>query len=324
MKQLYTISNGKISADITDFGARVVRLFVPDKQGRPIDVVAGFDDLDAYENDFGTYFGAVVGRVANRIGGSAFTLNGKRYTLFANDNANHLHGGKCGFDSRMWKVISLDDTSLTLSYHSADGEEGYPANLNVEVTYSIDGGDFGIAYRATSDGDTPCSLTNHTYFNLDGDFKSIRRHTLYINSDRLTIVNGELIPTGETLRLEGTPYDFSSPKEIGRDIDEDSPLLKLARGYDFNYVLCGEHAATAIAERSGIRMQVYTDRPCMQLYTGNFLGGIKGKRNYGYQSAFCLETQGYPNAVNVKKFPSCILKAGEEYRTSTIYRFDTL
>ncbi|MCM1306457.1 MAG: galactose mutarotase [Bacteroides sp.] len=326
--ETYLLENeGGMRAQIITFGARIQKLFVPDREGRFIDVVAGFDNPEEYRDDRGTYFGAIIGRVANRIGGAEFSLGGKTYTLFKNDGNNHLHGGKEGFDKKLWNAEILSDGSLKLSYFSKDGEEGYPANLKISVIYTLsDDNALGIEYEAESDGDTVCSFTNHAYFNLDGKFESALNHEIFISADAITSVDKELIPDGEIVKVQNTPFDFNTPKTLGRDIKVDDELLINARGgYDINYILNndGERAvATAYSKDSGIKMSVYTDRPCMQFYSGNFLDGFKGKTDYPYQSAFCMETQGYPNACNVPSFDGITLKAGKKYRSFTKYRFE--
>lgn len=331
--ETYLLENRNgMKAQIITYGARVQKLFVQGNDGNLIDVVAGFEDPEQYRNDHGTYFGAVVGRVANRIGGAEFTLDGNKYTLYKNDGNNHLHGGKEGFDKKIWKVESLDESQIKLTYFSEDGEEGYPGNMNVSVTYTLgDDNSLLIEYEAESDRNTLCSLTNHSYFNLNGKFDSALGHYIYINSDAVTAVDGELIPHGEILRVGGTPFDFSLAKKLGQDICADNTLLKNAKGYDINYILNNDNiggdescAAYAYCEDSGIKMSVYTDRPCMQLYSGNFLSGFEGKSAYPYQSAFCMETQGYPNACNVDSFDSIELKANELYRTYTKYAFECI
>ena len=327
--ETYLLENSRgMSAQIITYGARVQKLFVPDKDGKFIDVVAGFEDPEQYRNDHGTYFGAIVGRVANRIGGAKFTLDGKEYALYKNDGNNHLHGGKEGFDKKIWQVESLGESQIELSYLSKDGEEDYPGNLNVSVTYTLsDDNSLLIEYEAESDKDTLCSLTNHSYFNLSGEFTSALGHDIYINSDAVTAVDCELIPHGEILRAKDTPFDFSHAKKLGQDICTDNELLENAKGYDINYILGNDNngaAAYAYCEDSGIKMSVYTDRPCMQLYSGNFLNGFEGKAVYPYQSAFCMETQGYPNACNVRGFDSIELKANEQYRTCTKYAFERI
>ncbi len=322
----YKIENesGAYAVVIT-YGARIANLCVNDKNGNLVDVVAGFDTPDGFLGD-NPYFNAVIGRVCNRIGGAKFNLDGKEYDLYKNDGNNHLHGGKVGFDSRMWNAEIIDGVGVKMSRVSLDGEEGYPANLSVSVTYSLfDDNALCLKYEASADGDTLCSLTNHAYFNLDGDFKTVLGHEVTIDSDYLTTVDDELIPHGEKRTIVGTAFDFKTPKTIGKDIKADEHMLKIARGYDFNYVLNGDglrKVATAKGEKSGIKMSVYTDRPCMQFYTGNFLSGLQGKRVYGYQSAFCMETQGYPNAQNVPFFESVKLEKGKTYSAVTEYKFD--
>lgn len=326
--ETYLLENDNgMKARIITYGARLQKLFVPDKTGSAIDVLAGFNDPEEFRNDRGTYFGAIIGRVANRIGGAEFTLEGKIYTLFKNDGNNHLHGGKEGFDKKLWTAEILDGAGLKLSYLSKDGEEGYPANLKISIIYTLSNdNELSIEYEAESDGDTVCSFTNHAYFNLDGKFESALGHEIYINADAITSVDGELIPDGTIVKVKGTPFDFNEPKLLGRDINADDSLIINARGgYDINYILNndGEHAvAAAYSKDSGIMMSVYTDRPCMQLYSGNFLDGFKGKTAYPYQSAFCMETQGYPNACNVPSFDSIMLKAGEKFKSYTKYAFE--
>lgn len=323
--ELYRLENANgMICDVITYGARIAKLVVPNKRGELIDVVAGFPNPDGFLGD-NPYFNAVIGRVGNRIGGASFALDGNRYDLFKNDGNNHLHGGKCGFDSRIWTASVLCDQSLKLERVSPDGEEGYPGNMQVSVTYSLTDDDaLDIRYEATCDKDTLCSLTNHAYFNLDGDFESVLDHEVFIDADYLTAVDDELIPHGALKAVAGTAFDFSAPKKIGRDINADERMLKIARGYDFNYVLNGNgyrKVASAYSQKSGVKMDVYTDRPCLQFYTGNFLDGLKGKKTYGYQSAFCMETQGYPNACNVPSFESMTLKKGEKYESRTTYAF---
>ena len=323
--ELYRLENANgMICDVITYGARIAKLVVPNKRGELIDVVAGFPNPDGFLGD-NPYFNAVIGRVGNRIGGASFALDGNRYDLFKNDGNNHLHGGKCGFDSRIWTASVLCDQSLKLERVSPDGEEGYPGNMQVSVTYSLTDDDaLDIRYEATCDKDTLCSLTNHAYFNLDGDFESVLDHEVFIDADYLTAVDDELIPHGALKDVACTAFDFSAPKKIGRDINADERMLKIARGYDFNYVLNGNgyrKVASAYSQKSGVKMDVYTDRPCLQFYTGNFLDGLKGKKTYGYQSAFCMETQGYPNACNVPSFESMTLKKGEKYESRTTYAF---
>lgn len=323
--ECYQLSNDNgMRVQIISFGARIAKILLPTAQG-DIDIVAGFDSPDEFMGN-NPYFNAVIGRVANRIEDAQFILNGKRYELFKNDGKNHLHGGEKGFDSRNWDCEALQGACLKLTRLSADGEEGYPGNLNVSVTYDLkNDNSLHIIYDAVCDSDTVCSLTNHAYFNLDGDFESVLDHMVYINSDKITTVDEQLIPHGEFLNVKGTPYDFSVEKSIGKDIKADDFMLNIARGYDFNYVLNNgkDHcAASAYSNRTGVKMSVFTDRPCLQFYTGNFLDGLKGKRTYGFQSAFCMETQGFPNACRVNDFESSVLKKGVPYHTETVYKFE--
>ncbi len=316
-----TNDNGMV-AEIISLGARISRLVVPSKIG-DIDVVCGYDDVDGFFHDEGTYFNAIIGRVANRVGNAKFELNGKEYHLFKNTGEHSLHGGKEGFDLKIWKWEIVGDYALKMSYTSKDGEEGYPGRVDISVIYELSNDNaLHITYDATTDKDTPLSMTNHAYFNFDGDFKTCHNHVMQISADKITLSNNDLITTGEFLDVKGTPWDFNSPKTIGKDLHDDA--LKIARGYDHNFVLNNDKinpVASVHSTVSGIKMDVYTDQPCMQLYTGNFLDGLKGKKVYEYQSAFCMETQAYPNAVNVKHFDSVILKKGEKYHSHTAYKF---
>lgn len=308
---------------VITYGARIANIFIPSKIGE-IDVVAGFDSPDGFMGD-NPYFNAVIGRVANRIGEARFTLDGNDYHLFKNDGNNHLHGGEVGFDSKMWQG-EICGNSVKMTRVSLDGEEGYPGNLEVSVAYSLSNDNaLRIEYSATSDKNTLCALTNHAYFNLDGDFLSVLDHEVMINADKVTDIDSELIPNGELIDVTNTPYDFRTPKRIGQDIGKKDRLLEIARGYDSNYVLNNDKTsavATAYSKKSGVKMSVFTDRPCMQLYTGNFLDGIEGKRRYGFQSAFCMETQGYPNACNIPSFESMTLKTGDKYTSYAEYKFE--
>ncbi len=325
--ETYELENRSgMRAQIITFGARLKSLFVRNGSGGLTDVLAGFDDPEEYRNDRGTYFGAIIGRVGNRIAKGEFCLDGKKYSLYKNDGNNHLHGGKEGFDKKLWSAHEAGENALKLDYFSKDGEEGYPGNLKVSVVYSLsEDNKLTISYSAISDKNTLCSFTNHAYFNLEGDFKTALNHEIYISADYLTDVDEELIPNGKLFAVKGTPLDFNAPKLLSKDIKADDRLLKIGRGgYDFNYVLNNDQenpVAYAYSEKSGIKMKVYSDRPCKQFYTGNFLDGFKGKTEYPYQSAFCMETQGYPNACNVPSFPSMEIKAGEEYKTETTYAF---
>jgi len=324
--ETYAIENDNgMRVELITFGARIFKLYVKDKNGNLVDVVAGFNTPDGFRDE-NPYFNAVIGRVGNRIGGAKFSLNSREYHLFKNDGNNHLHGGKVGFDSRMWTAQIVGDDSVKMSRLSPDGEEGYPGNLQVSVTYTLTNDNaLELKYEAESDQNTLCSLTNHAYFNLDGTFETVLNHEVFIDADKVTVVDDELIPHGELKDVKNTAFDFTKPKKIGKDIKANEHMLEVAKGYDFNYVLNGNgvrKVASAHSQNSGIEMSVYTDRKCMQFYTGNFLDGIKGKKTYGYQSAFCMETQGYPNACNVPEFDSMTLEKGAKYTAYTKYAFD--
>lgn len=324
--EVFAIENDNgMRVELITYGARISKLLVPDKNGVLTDVFAGFENEDDFMGD-NPYFNAVIGRVANRIGGASFELDGKRYDLFKNDGDNALHGGECGFDSRMWQAQIIGDDSVKMSRVSQDGEEGYPGNLSVSVTYTLTQDNaLELKYEAICDQNTLCALTNHAYFNLDGKFETVLDHEVYIDSNYVTTVDDNLIPHGEMKEIKGGAFDFSEPKKIGKDIKAKEHMLEIAKGYDFNYVLNGKgerKVASAYCQNSGIEMSVYTDRACMQFYTGNFLDGLKGKKTYNYQSAFCMETQGYPNACNVPSFESATLEKGKTYTAYTKYKFD--
>jgi aldose 1-epimerase len=325
---LYTLKNETgVTVKITNYGGIVTELWVPDKSGVPGDVVLGFDNLAGYLGDH-PYFGALVGRYANRIAGGMFKLDGKEYTLAKNNGINHLHGGIKGFDKVVWsgaKLSGRDSVAVKLQYESADGEEGYPGKLNVTVIYSLNNkNELGIFYEATTSKPTVLNLTHHSYFNLAGAGNGdILSHDLMINASQYNVVNAELIPTGELRSVEGTPMDFRTPCPIGERI------ATVEGGYDHNYILNRGDAALSLAARasesgSGRVMEVWTTQPGVQLYTGNFLDGtLKGKGGKVYQkhNGFCLETQHFPDSPNQPNFPSTILRPGETYNHTTIYKF---
>ena len=331
---LHTISNGKgMEAQITNFGAIVVTLTVPDKNGKLDDVVLGYDNISGYF-DNAPYFGAVIGRHANRIEGASFELNGVLYNLEKNEKENHLHGGSKGFHKVVWKVddgFKEGSNSITLSYRSVDGEQNYPGNLDVKVTYSItDDNSLEIEYFAISDKDTVVNLTNHTYFNLSGKEKNdILDHELKIYADNFTPIDQYCIPTGEIRDVHGTPLDFTEMKPIRSDIFSDDIQIVYGNGFDHNWVLnskgdSSQKAAEVYDSLSGRKMEVYTTKPGMQFYSGNAIKSSHiGKYGVQYKqrSGFCLETQFFPNAMKHKHFPSPILIAGKEYRHKTIYKF---
>ena len=332
---IYVLTSGDgIEAAITTYGGAVVSLKVPDRGGKLGDVVLGYDSLEGYVNDK-AYFGAIVGRYGNRIAHAQFSLDGKTYTLAKNNHDNSLHGGIKGFNKAVWaaKEISMHEgQSLELSYLSKDGEEGFPGNLKVSVTYTLmDRNSLRIEYSATTDKKTVVNLTNHSYFNLAGPGSGdILGHILQIEADKFTPVDSGMIPTGELRDVSGTPFDFRRPTAIGARIDQDNEQLKLGNGYDHNYALRswdnpgGETPAARVVEpTTGRVLEVWTTNPGVQLYTANFLDGTKGKGGIAYlrRSAFCLETQYYPDSPNQPKFPSVVLKPGDRYHSMTLYKF---
>ena len=333
--QLYTLANAKgMKAQIMNYGAIVVSLTAPDKAGKMDDIVLGYDTLDSYIKN-NPYFGAIVGRYGNRIGKGKFTLDGKQYSVTINDGENHLHGGNMGFGKVVWKdekVERSDGVGVKLTYLSKDGEEGYPGNLTATATYVLtNNNELRIEYTATTDKPTPINLTHHGYFNLTGGQRDILGHELKINADKYTPVDSGLIPTGELANLEGTPLDFRKSTAIGARIDADNPQLKFGKGYDHNWVLNKKDAEMTIAAEvyeptTGRLMTVLTTEPGVQFYSGNVLDGtITGKAGKVYKQRFalCLETQHYPDSPNKPNFPSTILRPGQVYRTTTMYRFST-
>ena len=326
----YTLAAGALSCDIIPFGGSLRALRVPDRTGTPVDVLLGFDTLEAYRSH-GKSFGALVGRYANRIGGARFTLNGTACPLVANDHGvNHLHGGGLGFNRRVWTVDSAADDALTLSLFSPDGEEGYPGDLLVRVTYTLTAEGLTIAYWARSDRDTVCNLTNHAYFNLSGhDSGPVLDQTIQLLADRYTPTDALSIPTGELAAVDGTPMDLRSPTPIGAHIDEDFLQLRQAGGYDHNWIPNGEPGtlrpiARAFSPATGVAMEVLSTLPGVQFYSGNYLDGCpagKGGAAYGLRHGFCLETQFFPDSPNHDNFPSCVLRAGEIHTSTTTFRF---
>ncbi|HUO06702.1 MAG TPA: aldose epimerase family protein [Phycisphaerae bacterium] len=327
----YTLTNGNLSATILTFGGTITELIVPDKTGTPGDVVLGFDSVSDYEKP-GPYFGSLIGRVGNRIAKGRFTLDGKTYSLATNNGPNHLHGGLVGHDKRIWTAHPSETPvgpALKLSLHDAAGTEGYPGNVQVEVTYTLTRDTLRIHYSAVTDAPTPINLTNHTYFNLKDAGKSdILGHTLQVNADAFTPVDNTLIPTGEIAAIKGTAIDFTSPKPIGKDLLAMHAAPGDPPGYDHNIILRGPkgqlaHCATATEPATGRKLEVWTTEPGVQFYTGNFLNGILGKHGTIYQRhhGFCLETQHFPDSVNHPHFPSTILKPGQKYLSTTEFRF---
>ena len=334
---LYTLTNKNgVEAAITTFGGSVVSLKVPDRSGKLGDVVLGFDSVDGYANNT-SYIGALIGRYGNRIGHAQFKLEGKTYTLAKNNGENTLHGGIKGFNKAVWtakEVSAKDGQALELTYLSKDGEEGFPGNLYVRVIYTLtDSNALKMDYSATTDKDTVLNLTNHSYFNLAGPgSEEVLSHVLMIEADKFTPVDSGLIPTGELRDVAGTPFDFRKPTAMGARINADDEQIKLGGGYDHNFVLrrkLGDPislAARVVEPTTGRVVEVWTTEPGVQFYTGNFLdGSLKGKGGISYtkRSAFCLETQHFPDSPNKPKFPSTELKPGERYDTTTIYKFST-
>jgi aldose 1-epimerase len=329
---LYVLSNGKgVEASIATYGGVVVSLKTPDRAGKPADVALGFDSLDGYLKGR-AFFGSIVGRYGNRIAKGRFTLNGVEYTLAKNNGENHLHGGLKGFDQAVWKAREVAD-GVEMSYLSKDGEEGYPGNLSVKVTYTLnEKNEFAIDYSATTDKDTVVNLTNHSYFNLAGPGAGdILQHEMTLFADRFTPVDDGLIPTGELRSVKGTPFDFTKPVAIGARINQDDEQLKFGLGYDHNFVLNGgggklAKAAEVYEATSGRVLEVSTTEPGVQFYTGNFLDGTltgKGGKVYQKRYGFCLETQHFPDSPNRPSFPTVVLKPGGKYQSKTVWRFSS-
>lgn len=324
---LYTIRNNNcMQIAVTDYGAALVKVLVPDREGKLQDVVCGYDDVTGYENS-GTYFGATIGRVANRIGGASFTLNGKEYPLTANDGENSLHGGRDYTNKRMWKVEEASESQITFLLYSPDGDQGYPGDVDVKVTYKLtDDNEIVIHYSAVSSQDTLLNFTNHSYFNLSGhQTENVLDQEVRICADAFTRADAQSIPTGEIVSVEGTPMDFRKMKKVGKDIDEEYEALIFGHGYDHNWVLNGSgmrEVAAMHSDETGITMEVFTDLPGMQFYTANFVEDEHGKDGvvYGKRCGACFETQYFPDAVHKEHFEGPVVRAGEVYDTTTIYK----
>jgi aldose 1-epimerase len=331
---LYTLANKTgMTMTVADYGCTIVSLTAPDRDGKLGDVVLGYDRLDDYIKG-SPYFGCVVGRYGNRIAKGKFTLDGKEHTLAANNGPNHLHGGLRGFDKVVWDaegIVRDDRVGLRFHYLSPDGEEGYPGNLDVTVHYWLtDANELRIEYSATTDKATPINLTHHSYFNLAGAGSGdILGHELMLSADRFTPVDETLIPTGELHPVAGTPFDFTHATAIGARINDDDEQLKCGGGYDHNFVINGWNgelrpAATVYEPKTGRTVEVLTTEPGVQFYCGNFLDGSnigKGGIAYEHRTGFCLETQHFPDSPNQPGFPSCILRPGDAYTQTTVYRF---
>jgi aldose 1-epimerase len=326
--EIYTLSDQNIQARIMTYGGAVVSLRTPDRSGKMDDIVQGFDSLDSYVAK-STFFGALVGRYANRIANGRFTLEGTIYTLPLTDGHNTLHGGGKGFDKAVWQAKPVEN-GVELTHLSVDGDQGFPGNLAVTVRYTLVGNALRIEYVATTDKPTVVNLTNHSYFNLAGQGNGdILKQVMQINASHYTLADSTLVPTGEIAPVEGTPFDFRTPHVIGERIDQDTEQLRLAKGYDHNWVLDNQSGKLAVAAvaydpTSGRTLEVSTTEPGVQFYTANNMKGtILGKqgKTYAFRTAFCLETQHFPDSPNHPNFPSTELKPGQRYDTVTIFRF---
>jgi aldose 1-epimerase len=333
--QIYTLRNGGVTVRITNYGGRIVSVLAPDRGGKAADVVLGFSTLDAYLKD-ASFQGAIIGRYGNRIGKGQFSLDGHAYSLPRNNGENHLHGGPGGFYTKLWTPAvrhEPDGDALELTYTSPDGEEGYPGTLQSKVVYSlVEGGRLRLDYTATTDKPTVVNLTNHAYFNLAGEGSGdILGHEMQVEADQFTPVDETLIPTGELKAVAGTPFDFTKSTAIGARIGDPDPQLAIGKGYDHNFVLRApagglRFVARVTEPKSGRVLEVLTTEPGLQFYSGNFLdGSFSGQsgRPYAFRSAFCLEAQHFPDSPNKPAFPSVVLKPGETYRQTTVYRFTT-
>lgn len=323
---VYTLENAKgMKMEVSTLGGRILTLTAPDRDGKLADVLMGLARPEDYVDNH-PYYGAFIGRYGNRIGGAEFTLGGKTYELEKNNGKNMLHGGFVGFDRRLM-TAKVDGDALVLSYHSPDGECGFPGNLDVDVKYELtDDGEVKLTYDAVSDADTLCNLTNHAYFNI-GDDDTVLDQVLDINASRITPVDDELIPHGEFMDVIGTPYSFKGGVKLGKNMFSDDHMIALCHGFDFNYCLDRktendlEFCASVYDEKSGRYMECYTTLPGVQLYTSNTVKGSVGKKTYENYAALCLETQGFPNSPNCPEYPSTVLKKGEKYHTETVYKF---
>ncbi len=334
--KIYTLKNESgMTVRVTNYGAIITSIIVPDRNGKRADVALGYDRVEDYINAVDKpYFGAVVGRYGNRIAKGEFTLDGETYSLLQNNGENHLHGGAIGFDKVVWAVDEyVEGKSLTLSYLAKDKEEGYPGNLELTIIYTLaDDNSLVVDYHASTDKATPINVTQHTYFNLKGEGQgTILDHKLMLNAKTFTPVDESLIPTGEMPAVAGTPFDFTTAKAIGRDIDQQNEQLVFGLGYDHNWILNkdGKEGELSLAAQvhepsSGRVMEIYTTEPGIQFYCGNFLDGrLKGKsgKPYVHRGGFCLETQHFPDSPNQPNFPSTILKPGETYESKTVFKF---
>ena len=329
---LYWIENNGIKAAFTNYGGRLIGLWMKDKNGKLTDVVIGMNSVSGFQKSTEPYFGATIGRVGNRIAKGKFTLEGKQYNIPVNNNGNTLHGGIKGFQDVVWDATKTNNNTLVFTYTSGDLEQGFPGNLNVKVTYTLtpEKG-LKMEYEATTDKTTVVNLTNHAFFNLNGEGSgTILNHQLQIFANQFTPVDSGLIPTGELKDIAQTPFDFTTPHTIGERIEEDNEQLKFGKGYDHNYVLNATkkegmiHAARVLGDKSGIILDVYTQEPGLQFYSGNFMQSkntLKSGMKDDFRTSFALETQHFPDAPNHSNFASITLKPGQKYQTVSEYRF---
>lgn len=329
---LYYIKAKNINVAFTNFGARIVGLWVPDKNGKMTDVVVGLNSTKGFQDSTEPYFGATIGRVGNRIAKGTFKLDGKEYHIALNNDKNSLHGGKKGFQYVVWNVEQPNEKTLVFTYTSPDGEEGFPGNLKVKVTYSVDDNQaLKMAYEAVTDKKTPVNLTNHAFFNLNGEGSgTVLNHKVMINANEYTPVDSGLIPFGKLEKVAGTPFDFTTFHTIGERVETDNVQLKNGKGYDHNFALKNgitkdmRDAATVVGDKSGIMMKVYTVEPGLQFYSGNFMQGkntFKSGAKDDFRTAFAMETQHFPDAVNQPAFAPIVLSPGSTYKTESEYRF---
>ncbi|MCX2476899.1 galactose mutarotase [Pedobacter sp. MC2016-05] len=330
---LYTLKNkNQAEAIFTNYGGRLVSLLMPDKDKKMVDVVVGFKSVSDYQNSTEPYFGATIGRFGNRIAKGKFTLDGKQYQLFTNNGENTLHGGKKGYQDVVWDAKQINQHTIQFDYLSKDGEENFPGNLKVTVTYTLtDDNELKMDYQASTDKTTVLNLTNHAFFNLNGEGSGdILNHEVKIFADEYTPVDSTLIPTGKIEKVKNTPFDFITATNIGARIKDNNEQLTFGKGYDHNYVLNKTkamnmfQAASVKGDKSGIVMDVYTQEPGLQFYSGNFMQSkniFKGGSKDDFRTAFCMETQHFPDSPNQPGFPSTVLKPGQVYKTSSIYKF---
>lgn len=331
---LYTLKNKNgITATFTNYGGRIVSLLVPDKTGKLTDVVLGFESVEGFEKSTEPYYGATIGRYGNRIAKGKFKIDGKEYQSSINNPPNTLHGGKNGYQSVVWDGKQVDSSTVEFTYLSKDMEEGFPGNLNVKVTYSLtDNNEFKAVYEATTDKNTVVNLTNHAFFNLNGEGSgTILDHLVQIDADNYVPVDSTLIPLGKIESVKGTPFDFTKPETIGKRINDNNIQLKDGKGYDHNFVL-NKHdiktpIATVIGDKSGIKMEVFTEEPGLQFYSGNFMQAknvMKRGLKDEFRTSFAMETQHYPDSPNQPQFPSTELKPGQTYKTQSLYKFSVV